>query len=115
MLGRIEAVRAFLDADRLAANAVGAHRISVMFHAAMSGDTAIPELLLSYGGGEGIEGALHGAVAYNHIDMARWLLEHGVARNIDALNYESKTPLQVATGSSSAEMIALLRAHGAME
>ena len=114
MLGRTDEVAAFLREDVRLANARGAHGISIMFHAAMSGNTVVTELLLSHGGGEGINDALHGAVAYNHMAMAQWLLAHGV-KNVNVLNYEDKTPLKVANERGFREMADVLRAHGGVE
>src|SRR5215471_7157454 len=53
MLGDTEAVTSFLHDDPGLANARGAHGIPIMFHAAMSGNTDVTELLLKHGGGEG--------------------------------------------------------------
>ncbi len=112
MLGMQEEVAAFLKQDASLANARGAHGIPVLFHAAMSGQTQVAELLLARGGGEGIDTALHGAVNFGHIEMVRWLLAHGVT-NVNAPNYEQKTPLQVATELGHTGIAEVLRAHGA--
>ena len=114
MLGRTGDVAAFLSEDASLANARGAHGISILFHAAMSGNIDVTELLLAHGGGEGINDALHGAVAYNHIAMAQWLLAHGVT-DVNTLNYEDKTPLKVAHERGFSDMADVLRAHGGVE
>ena len=111
MLGMQDEVAAFLKQDSSLANARGAHGIPVLFHAAMSGQTEVAELLLAHGGGEGINTALHGAVNFGHIEMVRWLLEHGVT-NVNAPNYEQKTPLSVATELGYTDIAELLRARG---
>jgi ankyrin repeat protein len=111
MLGMQAEVAAFLKQDSSLANARGAHGIPVLFHAAMSGQTEVAALLLEHGGGEGINTALHGAVNFGHIEMVRWLLEHGVT-NVNAPNYEQKTPLSVATELGYTEIANLLREHG---
>jgi ankyrin repeat protein len=115
MLGRIDDVKAFLAADPAQARARGAHGIPVLFHAAMSGDTAIANLLVANGGGEGAGDALHGAALYGRTAMARWLLEHGARENINAPNWEGKTPLKVAVERGHAELADLLRAEGGVE
>ncbi len=114
MLGRTDDVASFLRDDRSLANGRGAHGIPILFHAAMSGNTDVTELLLAHGGGEGIDDALHGAVAYNHIAMLQWLLAHGVT-NVNALNYEDKTPLKVANERGFSDIADVLRAHGGKE
>lgn len=113
MLGRKADVEQFIAGDSALANAKGAHGIPIMFHAAMSGDTSIADLLVAKGGGEGIPFALHGAIAHEHLEMARWLLDHGAKDHLDVENYEGKTPLVKAEESENADMVALLREYGA--
>lgn len=113
MLGRSDDVRAFLEADASLANGRGAHQIPVMFHAALSGSTAITELLQSYGCREGYSGALHAAISSGHLEMLNWLLTHG-ADDVQVLNYEGKTPLQKAMELGQADMAAVLKAQGAV-
>src|SRR4051812_23757872 len=74
MLGMLDDVEKFIDDDPSLANARGAHGIPIMFHAAMSGDTRVTELLMARGGGEGIDSSLDGAVTHGRTDMVRWLL-----------------------------------------
>ena len=114
MLGRTDDVAAFLSDDASLANARGAHGIPILFHAAMSGNTDVTGMLLAHGGGEGINDALHGAVAYNRVAMAQWLLAHGVT-DVNVANYEGKTPLKVANERGFSELADVLRAHGGME
>jgi ankyrin repeat protein len=111
MLGQTEQVRAFLEADPALARADGVHGISLLYHAAMSGKTELGDLLLEYGGGSGADHALHAATLFGHADMLGWLLAHGV-QNVDAPNYEGKTPLQVALERGDDRIAGLLRRHG---
>jgi hypothetical protein len=83
MLGRLDDVKAFLEGDGKLANARGAHGITAMFHAAMSGNIEVAQLLKSYGCNEGYK------------PMVEWLLDNG-AQNVNAPNYEDKTPVRVA-------------------
>src|SRR5260370_16423722 len=69
MLGRTGDVAAFLSEDASLANARGAHGIPIMFHAAMSGNTDVTELLLAHGGGAGINDELPRAVFYIHLTL----------------------------------------------
>ncbi len=114
MLGRKDAVAAFLAQDPSLANAKGAHGIPLLFHAAMSGQTEITDLLLAHSGGEGINSALHGAINFGHEEMVAWLLTHGVS-NPNVPNFEQKTPLQVATERGYTKIADLLRQHGATQ
>ncbi len=114
MLGDAEQVARCLEADPSQATAKGAHGITVMYHAALSGKPEIAEMLVAAGGGEGINHALHAAVSFGHLDMVRWLLENG-AQNVNVLNYDNKTPLAVALANGHTEIADLLRAQGATE
>jgi ankyrin repeat protein len=114
MLGRLDDVKAFLDADASRANARGAHQITVMFHTAMSGSIEIAELLKAHGCTEGYSYSLHGAIEFGHKPMVEWLLNNGV-QLINALNFEGKTPLKKALELGHADMAELIRAHGGTE
>lgn len=114
MLGRPEEVQAFLEQDRSLANARGAHGIPVMFHAAMSGNVSVAELLKAYGCSEGYNFALHGAINYGHIEMVAWLLDNG-ANDLTIKNYEGKTPLAKAVEGKHPAIADLLRQRGAVE
>lgn len=114
MLGNFAAVKALLDTSALLANANGAHGISVMFHAALSGDTSIAQLLKDRGSVEGYSHALFAAIMKQHAGMVEWLLNNG-ASPTEAKDYEGKTPLQRALATDQTEIAALLRQHGATE
>jgi uncharacterized protein len=114
MLGRKADVQTFLKADATQANARGAHGIPIMFHAAMSGDTALADLLKATGCTEGYSFAVHGAIAHGHVDMTRWLLDNG-ASDLQIANHEGKSPLKKALEGQHAAIADLLRAHGAVE
>ncbi len=111
MLGMTDRVAALLDDDPALARTTGAHRIPVLFHAALGGRTEIAELLLARGGGDGLGASLHGAVRPGHREMVAWLLEHGADAN--SPNYEGKTPLQVAEASGHDDIADVLRHAGA--
>jgi ankyrin repeat protein len=112
MLGRYDDVKSFLDQDPNLANARGAHGISLMFHAAMSGDLELVKLLKSRGNNEGYSAALHGAISYGYTDVVAWLLDNG-ATDVNVPDYRGKTPLQSAEELGQAEVVELLKKHGA--
>ncbi|MCA0455534.1 MAG: ankyrin repeat domain-containing protein [Chloroflexi bacterium] len=114
MLGRTADAAAFLQADPTLANGHGAHRIPILFHAALSGDTAVTELLYTNGCREGFNDAVHAAIMSRSVKMLEWLLEHG-ATDVQALNYEGKTPLKKAVEANEPQMISLLKNRGAVE
>ena len=114
MLGRTSDVAAFIQADPTQANARGAHDIPILFHAALSGDTVLADLLLDAGCNEGFDSALHAAIMYGHLDMFNWLLEHG-ATDLQVLNYEGKSPLKKAVELGHTAIADTLRSRGAVE
>lgn len=114
MLGRTSDVAAFIQADAKQANAHGAHAIPILFHAAMSGDTALTDLLLASGCNEGFDDALHAAIMYGHDNMFNWLLENG-ATDLQVLNYEGKSPLKKAVELGHSAIADTLRGRGAVE
>jgi len=106
MLGRRDEVQAWLQKDPAAAQAGGAHRIPVAFHAAISGDTGIMQLLWEAGEQEQVKNALLGAVAFNKLEMARWLLGRGA--RTDVKSFDGKTALEIAQDRGFAEIADLL-------
>jgi len=114
MLGRTSDVAAFIRDDSVQANAHGAHHIPIMFHAALSGDIALTDLLLTSGCKEGFDDALHAAIMYGHSDMVNWLLEHG-ANDLQVLNYEGKSPLKKTVELGHTAIADTLRSRGAVE
>lgn len=113
MLGMTGRVAEFLQTDPGLAHATGAHGIPVLFHAALSGDTKIAELLVAHGGGEGLDNALHGATTNGHVKMIEWLLARGA--NVNTLDWQSKTPVRVAVEIGYEDIVRILREHGGTE
>ena len=117
VLGQAEEVAAMLRANPSLAQSPGVHGFSLLYFPVIRGFKDIAELVFSHGApvnsGEGGTTPLHGAVQFNQVEMAAWLLDHGA--NIAALNYEKKTPLVIARDNQQAAMIELLTARGAKE
>ena len=117
MLGRTDRVAEFLDRDPSLAGAQGVHGIPLLFHAALSGEIALADLLVARGGGNGAGVALHAAVrpgrVPGHVEMVRWLLARGA--DPETPNFEGKTPLRVAVETGQQEIADLLRRHGARD
>ncbi len=112
MLGQVDEVAAYLQADPAQANARGAHNITVMFHAAMSGNTALTELLKGHGCTEGYSYAIHAAINCGHVHMVDWLLNNGKI-DLTVQDYQGKTLLQNAEESEQPTIAAMLRQRGA--
>ncbi len=113
MLGRTDDVAAFLADDPALARSAGAHGISILFHAALSGKTEIADLLVANGGGEGAGPALNAAAPRGHRAMVEWLLAHDADPNI--ANFQGKLPVRIALETGHAEIADLIRQHGGRE
>ncbi len=115
MLGKADAVRAFLRAEPVLANARGAHGLPALYHATIAGHEDIADLLWATGAdlnaGDGASTALHGAVAFGRQAMVAWLLQRGA--NTGALDYEGKTPLERAVENGRQEIVEMIRQHAA--
>lgn len=108
MLGNKEFVAEALKKDASLAKSGGAHNIPVAFHAALSGDVELMQMLWDAGAHDEVKGALLGAVMKNRFPMARWLLAHDAAT--DVKTYDGKSALQLAEETGATEIAALLRA-----
>jgi ankyrin repeat protein len=117
MLGDLDRVEGFLNADAKLAHATGAHKLPVLYHAAVRGNIVVADKLLAHGAdvnaGDGKNTALHGAVFFGQLEMARWLLDHGA--NANARDLQRKTPLAIAKKQGQTEIAKLLEQHGATE
>ncbi len=111
MLGDRDYVRAALEADPALAASGGAHNIPVAFHAAMSGDTEIMQMLWDAGAEGPVRGALFFAVWKDQLAVARWLLERGAS--VEGKDPRGRSMLEVAQANGKAEMVALLKENGA--
>ena len=108
MLGQTAEVARRLADDPTLASAKGAHGIPLMFHAALSGNTAVSQLVLDHGG-DGIETALHAAVKQGHLAMTKWLLAQGASTSV--LDFHARTPLEVAVEKGDEAITAVLCNH----
>lgn len=108
MLGMRQEVAAFLSSDPALANASGAHGISLLFHAALSGDVSIAEQIAAAGGSlEHAGHALHAAVSGQHTEMLSWLLAAGA--DVTVQDYQGRTPLQAAEAAGLESLADRLR------
>ena len=114
MLGDERRVEAFLKQDPALAHAKGSHDYPVLYHAALSGNTRVADLLKQYGGGEGKEFAMHGAVLSGNADMVNWLLANGI-QDVNYPNHENKTPLTVALEKGYFDIADMLQSEGGVE
>jgi ankyrin repeat protein len=111
MLGRKDEVDRILAEDPAAANAAGAHGISLLFHAAYSGDVSILDAIVAAGGSTESAGhALHAAVSKGHQDVVSWLLAQDADPN--TRDFQGRTPLKVAESLGNEAIAGLLRTAG---
>lgn len=112
MLGDRATVEALLAADPEAIHARGAHGISLLAHAAWSGDVGLVAQLYERGAREGDSMALAHAVARRDLPLVKWLLEYADP-DLAWKNYEGRTVLDTAVALGSADVADALRSYGA--
>jgi len=117
MLGRLEQVKSMLQADPNLIGARGAHGIPLMYFPVIRGHRAIADFLFKQGAQIDISSPggitpLHGAVMFNQVDMAAWLLDQGADPNS---RYDGKTPLGMAVEKEQQALSGLLRGRGGLE
>jgi ankyrin repeat protein len=111
MLGETNLIKAFLGSDPDISRRPGVHKISLMYHVALSGKVEIAELFSSP---PGCDEALHASIRFGHTEMVAWLLDNG-ANDVNILNFQEKTPLAAALEGEHEKIADLLRANGAHE
>jgi hypothetical protein len=110
----VKRVDEMLTQDPSLAHAKGSHDYPVLYHAALSGNPDIAEMLLSYGGAEERDFALHAAVLSGKSEMVTWLLANGVS-DVNMPNFEGKTPLTVALEKGYFDIADMLQSEGGIE
>lgn len=114
MLGERDVVTALVKADPKVVNARGPHGFCLLYHAAISGDTQLAEVLNPHISARtrDFNQSLSAAVRDGHQEMTKWLLEQGVTDpNLeDAMG---KRPLAMAEERNFREVAEILRQHGA--
>ena len=111
MLGETSLVRAFLETDPEMSQRSGVHKISLIYHVAISGKVEMAELLSSP---SDCDQALHAGVKFGHEEMVAWLLDHG-ADDVNVPNFQKQTPLAAALERGHDQIANLLRENGGHE
>jgi ankyrin repeat protein len=114
MLGYREVVAALLKASPQTATTKGPHAYTLLYHAAISGNTDIAADIKPHlpGGAVDFNQALASAARAGHVDMTRWLLDNGVT-DVNFKDGIGNTALKYATQGNFPEVAAELRKHGA--
>jgi ankyrin repeat protein len=114
MLGHREVVLALLKAVPETATTQGPHGYTLLYHAAISGDTemaaAIGKLLAT--GAKDYNQALTSAAGHGQLDMIRWLLSNGVT-DVNAKDGLGNTALTNALKKNFTEIADELQKQGA--
>jgi ankyrin repeat protein len=106
MFGLKDEVATFLNKNPELVNGNGVHGISLLYHAALSGNVELVQMLAEQGNTQNPDQPLLGAASYGRLEMAKWLLEQGADRS--TTNFQNKTALEIAEMREDEEMIALL-------
>ena len=112
MLGDEKAVAEMLERDPGLIEARGAHGITLLCHATLSGSLGLVQTLLARGATEGSSMALSLAVVRGYAEVAAWLVRHANP-DLNWKNLQGKTAQEIATEREDGAMIALLRADQA--
>jgi ankyrin repeat protein len=114
MLGRKDDVENRIRDKHDNINSTGAHGIPLLTHAAWSGDLELVRYLFRTGAKTGSSSALHNAVTRGYYDLVLWLVENA-SPDLNAKNFQGKTPLSVAIERKQETIIQLLIERGAKE
>jgi ankyrin repeat protein len=115
MLGEKDVVTAMVAADPGVVNARGPHGYSLLYHAAISGDTEMAEVLNPYikVRARDFNQSLSAAVRDGNLEMTAWLLKEGVT-NPNQEDAMGKRPLPLALEKNFQDVAEILRKHGAL-
>ena len=106
MFGLKDDVSRFLAEAPEQVNGKGVHGISLLYHAALSGNVALVEMLVELGNTQSPDQPLLAAAGYGRIEMAKWLLARGADKT--TTNFQNKTALDIAQIRQDEAMITLL-------
>lgn len=114
MYGEKDLVASFIKADPTIVNVKGPHKIPLLSHLALCGDTRIADLVKSHltDAAADCNHAIHPAIRSGQVAMLDWLFQNG-ANDPNTPDFKGLTPLQAAEKKGSQEMMALLKKYGA--
>jgi len=114
MLGRKEEVERRIRDNPSSINSAGAHGIPLLPHAAWSGNLELVQYLFRNGAKTGSSLALQNAATRGYHDLAFWLIANADP-DLNAKNFQGKTPLSLSIEKKHETIAQLLREHGAKE
>lgn len=110
MLGRRYDVERLLGGIPDVNQVHGAHGISLLTHAALSGDVDLVRMLWERGATEGASSALINAVTKGYFELTEWLLRN-TKPDLTLKNFQDKTALDIAQERGDDGITTLLREH----
>ena len=113
MTGKKDLVASFVAADNAIANIAGPHKLTLLYHVAISGDTRIADIIKPHITkiNSDCNKALHAAVRSGHLDMTEWLVKNG-ADDVNTKDFRGNTPFQSAEKAGRKELAGLLKKFG---
>lgn len=116
MLGERGVVEALIKSKPAIANVTGPHKFPLLYHVAISGDTAMADMVKPHISKDRLakdcNRSLQAAARSGHTAMVEWLFANGV-ESPDAKDVLGRTPLKIAEENGHKEVILLLKKHGA--
>jgi ankyrin repeat protein len=109
MLGHVHEVKTMLENDPSLIKKPGIHGFSLIFHAALSGNLELANVLEQHGA-DIADHSLHAALMKDHIPMLEWLIPR--VKDINSPNYQGITPLAFAIKNNQIKATELLRNAG---
>jgi uncharacterized protein len=109
MLGHVPEVKTMLENDPSLIKKPGIHGFSLIFHAALSGNLELANVLEQHGA-DIADHSLHAALMKDHIPMLEWLIPR--VKDINSPNYQGITPLAFAIKNNQIKATELLRNAG---
>lgn len=111
MLGRRDEVEHRITLDPTQAKATGAHGIPLLAHAVFGGDLALVKFVFDSGATSGANLALQNAIMKEDVQTVKWLLDNAHP-DINAKNFQGKTPIQMAVEKKNEKIAQLLTERG---
>jgi ankyrin repeat protein len=112
MLGRVYEVKTMLENDPSLIKKPGVHGFSLMFHAALSGNLELADLLEQHGA-DVADHSLHAALMKDQTEMLEWLIPR--VKDVNSPNFQGLTPLAFAIKRDQLKASELLRNAGGHE
>jgi hypothetical protein len=115
MQGEFDAIAVLIRAQPSLCNGMGPHRLTLLFHAALTSRVDLVQLIAAHIDGDKaphFNQALLGAARNGSAEVVAWLVTNGVTA-INETNFFNETPLSIALARGDEAIVEVLRRHGA--